>query len=1436
MMEEIAEENGVFNTSDDEVLSSVFSHLKPCCLDLLDLLHNPKKNSTKISELLEYLQRTPGDALQPFLDYILFPLLLLLDAAVGCRSPQKVDSIEEFGMVKTPHTVSDRVAECVLLCLEELLKKCCLGSVNQESDNGVIRKMDASIGKISKRIEMVVVLKKLTNGALLSPSEAAEEFREGIIRCFKALLLSLHPCCVVSCTCKQVLGFPILIASNSLQIPPITPSKYHSKPEECLLAFLQSQNASAAVGHWLSLLLKSADTEATRGHRGSSKLRIEAFLTIRMLVAKVGTADALAFFLPGVVSQYAKVLRVSKMMVSGAAGSLEAIDQAIRGLAEFLMIVLEDDANLSCLDMSINGITGFSSNGDESTHSFLEALRHLPVNAQGQDETLAGDSKDQTASTVTPKFDYKEKSSTDSRNSIGSLYVERTKDWIEETTAHVDDLFCSTFPHLCVHPATKVRRGLLAAIRGLLSKCRYTLKKSRLMLLEYLCVLVCDDSEEVSLAAQEFLESLLTLGEKHLIEHEVAEIFSRLIEKLPKVLLGNEETITLSHAQRLLAVIYYSGPQLVVDHLLRSPLTEGQFNIVSIQYKFIFNILRLNNGYNFKHIPFPHHLLSEEVMGFDALVAVGDYCVYKEITAARFLDILAFCLSQNSVFAGSLDKLVLANPSSVGYLHSVAELKGDTRFSSSAQSIMGPSETSRVSDIENKEIQNPLEIVRNDFELPRMPPWFIYVGSQKLYQALAGILRLVGLSLMADPRREVSLSIVTDIPLGYLRKLVSEVRMKGYSKESWQSWYSRVGSGQLLRQASTAVCILNEMIFGISDQSVDIYARMFRKSRMKGEEIQGYDAGYGDGQPYKIEHAGFNESIWKVCQGKDSRSHLIDCVGSILHEYLSPEVWDLPIEQKSSLLELESEEEEITLHFFRDTAMLHQEIFSDSVLRILSASSGYPTVGCLVVANADYIIDSLCRQLRHLDLNPHVPNVLAAMLSYIGVAHEILPLLEEPMRSVSLELEVLERHQHPDLTVPFLKAVSEIAKASKHDASAMPTQAESYSILVRSMMSDMEKKARKASRHSFSSHYSNDIDICPMESEEGDTVFNDINVHVEHWENILFKLNESKRYRRTVGSVAGSCLTAASPLLASVKEAACLVALDVVEDGIAALAKVEEAYRHERETIETTKRAIELCSFHNLQDTLDAADEGTDENRLLPAMNKIWPYLVVCVRNKNPVVVKRCLGVVSHVVQICGGDFFSRRFHNDGPHFWKLLTMSPFRKKPISRDGRTPLQLPYRSTTISSEDSSMAEVSSMKVQAAVLNMISDISRNKRSASALEVVLKKVSGLVVGIACSGVVGLCNASVNALSGLACIDPDLIWLLLADVYYSLKKKDIPIPPTSDLTEISHLLPPPLSPKGYLYTQYGGDSFGFDVDFSSLEMVFQKLHSEVFTKQMYT
>lgn len=75
-----------------------------------------------------------------------------------------------------------------------------------------------------------------------------------------------------------------------------------------------------------------------------------------------------------------------------------------------------------------------------------------------------------------------------------------------------------------------------------------------------------------------------------------------------------------------------------------------------------------------------------------------------------------------------------------------------------------------------------------------------------------------------------------------------------------------------------------------------------------------------------------------------------------------------------------------------------------------------------------------------------------------------------------------------------------------------------------------------------------------------------------------------------------------------------------IKAGVSALAQVEEAHKHERHTKEAIEEMIESRSLYHLQDTVNATDDGTDENRLLPAMNKIWPYLVVCVQNKSPVV------------------------------------------------------------------------------------------------------------------------------------------------------------------------------------------------------------------------
>ena len=125
--------------------------------------------------------------------------------------------------------------------------------------------------------------------------------------------------------------------------------------------------------------------------------------------------------------------------------------------------------------------------------------------------------------------------------------------------------------------------------------------------------------------------------------------------------------------------------------------------------------------------------------------------------------------------------------------------------------------------------------------------------------------------------------------------------MREHSKESWQSWYSRVGTGQLVRQAITAVCLLNEIIFGVSDKAVDTFARMFQEYVSNWEEKERFQAGSDDIWHCKFENLVPSASIWKISHGNGTRSHLIDCVGSILHEYLSAEVWSLLIRHKSSV-------------------------------------------------------------------------------------------------------------------------------------------------------------------------------------------------------------------------------------------------------------------------------------------------------------------------------------------------------------------------------------------------------------------------------------------------------------------------------------------------------------------------------------------------------
>lgn len=181
-----------------------------------------------------------------------------------------------------------------------------------------------------------------------------------------------------------------------------------------------------------------------------------------MSLLQVANADALAFFLPGVVSGLTKAIRrsmvTSKRSVTtatyksvGAAGSTGALEESLRGLAELLVMVLADSRNRTCL----SEMDPESSETGHSIDQIEAALENLQVVLLKEDTRKAGeslkadvheDSKTSGLSTADAASHHKEVFKAEAPTLGAPLRLERDRKWLETTVARLESILSESLP------------------------------------------------------------------------------------------------------------------------------------------------------------------------------------------------------------------------------------------------------------------------------------------------------------------------------------------------------------------------------------------------------------------------------------------------------------------------------------------------------------------------------------------------------------------------------------------------------------------------------------------------------------------------------------------------------------------------------------------------------------------------------------------------------------------------------------------------------------------------------------------------------------------------------------------------------------------------------------------------------------------------------
>ena len=593
--------------------------------------------------------------------------------------------------------------------------------------------------------------------------------------------------------------------------------------------------------------------------------------------------------------------------------------------------------------------------------------------------------------------------------------------------------------------------------------------------------------------------------------------------------------------------------------------------------------------------------------------------------------------------------------------------------------------------------------------LPRAPPRLQYFPEASMYKNFAKVLRLLGqaASITNEPSLETYFVPMAQYFLGTLR---NDAELDALSTAgAWQ------------RNATAHLIALNEMLFGAITESTVEREYLVRVSSLIIEEY-------------------VCSEVWNLDAAEPDNALLLRVLMEgmgIIGEGLGKDHIRTSAFLTNVLCPLLDKLGEESLEV-RDTAAL--------VLLKLAQIGEYDStddspIGSLVVANADYVVDMLSRQMRHLDKHSRAPRLFAAILRRTDAAKSMVKLLAEPIRLALRTFLIVNREKNAGHSEDFLLVMNEYCSAVLLEVREIETHS-------RGVVASIQK----------------------YHPEEPDSEDELTEVFVEEMRSVLSQdiettrtqsLERVRRLQAMVGCAidllrsVGALLESPYAGIRSLSATACSLALE-------SLSAAESALAHDKYVLKVLK------AYGGKNSTpFDVASLYKDA-RVLPHIHNIWPHAVSSLSDRFQISIQAeafeaSLTLLRTIASTSGGDFIAKRMNSD---LWPILSRVLQQGVRHVDTRHRSLELLTLADTVDASYIAESEISSeltRRIRIKICDTLESIASCEKSKQALHDLLGAAVPIVAKLAMEDDEALRLVAANATRAFAKVNGDEVWLYL-------------------------------------------------------------------------